>query len=163
MLEYIDLKRPNFSPEEFFASDTAYRLNNDKNPLNNIKNYPNEEDKQEVLSNLMIVADLMQEIRDLLDKPIKINSAYRCKKLNDLVGSTDRSQHLKGQAVDFVCPSFSLPENIVSFLEVKGIIVDQCFNEGSWVHISKMPSKNRMMYGHYLFDAKLGRRQFVAI
>lgn len=161
MLSKNDLKHKNFTPEEFFVSDIAYRLNNDKNPLNDIKNYPSEEEEQEVLANLMIVADLIQEIRDLLGYPIKINSAYRCKKLNDLVGSKDTSQHLKGQAIDFICPRFSVPENIVSTLKAKGIIADQCFNEGSWVHISKKKEGNRMMFGHYL--PVNGKRRFVAI
>lgn len=146
MLTKNDLKRKNFTPEEFFVSDIAYRLNNDKNPLNDIKNYPDAEEEQEVLSNLMVIADLMQEVRDLLGFPIKINSAYRCKKLNDLVGSTDRSQHLKGQAVDFVCPRFGTPQDIFLTLKNNNIIVDQCLLENTWIHLSIKSNNNRNQF-----------------
>lgn len=158
MLTKQSLKRPNFSPDEFFVSDTVYRLNNDKDPNNDIKNYP-KENEQEVLENLMLVADMMQDIRYLLGEPIKINSAYRCKELNDIVGSTDRSQHLQGLACDFVCPRFGKPRDIVQHLFKKGVVVDQCFDEGSWVHISKVKQGNRMMYGFFLPD-KTGKRAF---
>lgn len=161
MLTKQNLNRPNFSAEEFFISDTVYRINHDANPNNDFDNYPPKNIEQAVLPCLMNTADMCQEIRDLLGKPMKINSAYRCKKLNDLVGSHDGSQHLQGLAVDFVCPSFGTPEQIVKFLHEKKFLVDQCFNEGSWVHISRklVKSQNRMMIGYYLPD-KTGRRKF---
>ena len=152
-----NLKRPNFEPDEFFVSDKAKELG--------IKNYPPAGQEIGILNCLMSTADLMQEIRNLLGKPIKINSAYRCKKVNDAVGSTDRSQHLQGLACDFICPSFGSPEEIVKFLHDKKVVVDQCFNEGSWVHISRLlhaDANNRMMYGYYLPD-KDGKRKFSAL
>jgi len=150
-----NLDRPNFNHKEFFVSDTAKRLG--------IKNYPPLSQELAVLPCLMSTADMMQEIRDLLGKPIKINSAYRCLELNRAVGSSDSSQHLQGLACDFVCPGFGTPEEIVKFLHSKGFIVDQCFNEGSWVHISKLlhkDAKNRMMYGYYLPDPITKKRKF---
>ena len=160
-MDISSLKRKNFSPEEFIKSDTVYRLNHDANPKNDIDNSPAD---LNVLTALMSTADMMQEIRDLLGKPITINSAYRCKKLNDLVGSSDRSQHLKGEAVDFTCKGFGTPEEVVKFLHSKNFLADQCFNEGSWIHISRKLRKvdNRMMYGYYLPDS-IGKRKFKAI
>jgi len=145
------LKRKNFSPNEFFVSDTAIRLG--------IENYPNE-NVEEILKNLESTADMMQEVRDLLGHPVVINSAYRCKALNDAVGSSDRSQHLKGLACDFTCKGFGTPQEIVTYLSDKEFKIDQCFNEGSWVHISRIREvKNRMMYGHYLPNES-GKRTF---
>lgn len=145
------LKRKNFAPREFFVSDTARRLG--------VENYPTK-NVEEVLNNLESTADMMQEIRDLLGHPIVINSAYRCKTVNDAVGSSDRSQHLQGLACDFTCKGFGSPQEIVSHLSDEGFKVDQCFNEGSWVHISRIREiKNRMMYGHYLPN-KSGKRVF---
>ena len=155
------LRRNNFSPEEFFVSDTVYRINHDANPDNDFQNYPDPKDELSVLPCLMSTADMMQEIRELLGKSIKINSAYRCPTLNTMVGSNSRSQHLQGLACDFICPSFGTAEKIVKFLHSKGFKVDQCFNEGSWVHISRLlhaDAKNRMMYGYYLPD-KTGKRR----
>jgi len=145
------LKRKNFSPNEFFVSDTARRLG--------IENYPTENVK-EILDNLESTADMMQEVREELGHPIIITSAYRCKAVNDAVGSSDKSQHLQGLACDFVCEGFGEPKDIVRFLKGKGFKIDQCFNEGSWVHISRIREvRNRMMYGHYLPNES-GKRVF---
>ena len=149
------LKRKNFTPSEFFVSDTARRLG--------VDNYPTLSNETEVLLNLSSTADMMQEIRTILGKSITINSAYRCKIVNDAVGSSDRSQHKQGLACDFTCSGFGTPEEIVKLLHEKGFVADQAFNEGSWVHISrKIEGKNRMMYGYYLPDEN-GKRSFKAI
>lgn len=44
--------------------------------------------------------DKLNTTRELLQKPIFINSGYRCLAHNRLVGSTDTSSHVKGLAVD---------------------------------------------------------------
>ena len=44
--------------------------------------------------------DLLQELRNTLDKPVIINSGYRSKEHNEKVGGAKRSQHLEGTAVD---------------------------------------------------------------
>ena len=150
------LKRPHFNPEEFFVSETAERLG--------LKNQPSPANSASVLPCLMSTADLMEEIRVLLGKSIRINSAYRRLEVNRAVGSKDNSQHLQGLACDFVCPDFGTPEEIVKFLHDKKVLVDQCFNEGSWVHVSRTlnADKNRKMYGFYLPDAD-GQRHFKAL
>ena len=136
-LDISCLDRKNFKAEEFIASDTATRLGIDNNIYD-----------QEVLDNLMVVADKAQEIRSLLGYPLKINSGYRCLKLNQAVGSKGTSQHLKGQALDFVCPKFGTPEKIVRFLKSSLVEADQCLIEfNSWVHISIKKEGNRNQFG----------------
>lgn len=158
VLTIENLRRKNFAPEEFFVSETAVKLG--------VSNLPPKSLELGILPCLMSTADLMQEIRDLLGTSIQINSAYRCKIVNDAVGSKDSSQHRQGLACDFVSPNFGSPEKIVKFLHSKKLLVDQCFNEGSWVHVSRCLPKqvmnanpNRMMYGYYLPDAS-GKRIF---
>ena len=130
------LRRKNFAPEEFWHSNTAKRLG--------INNTP----PVELLENGLILADKMQEVRDLLDKPIKINSAYRSPKINKMVGSKPTSQHLKFQACDFVS-SFGTPEEIVKFLKENKVEVDQCLIEfGSWVHLSIKKNGNRNQFAY---------------
>lgn len=119
------LKRKNFIPAEFFASETAVERN--------IKNYTEE---PAVIANLNVVASKMQEIRNLLGESIRINSGYRCIDLNRALGSKDTSQHILGQACDFICPRFGTPAQIVECLMKNNIEVDQCLEEGSWIHIS---------------------------
>lgn len=161
-----NLRRKNFEPNEFFKSNTAYRLNNDSNPSNDINNYPDKSIELSILPCLMSTADLMQQVRDLLNAPVDLHCAYRCPKLNELVKGAKNSQHMQGLAADFTAPKFGSPEKIVRFLKDKGVVVDQCFIEDTWVHISKLLHKdasNRMMYGFYLFDKKANKRVFKAI
>lgn len=152
-----NLKRANFAPEEFFVSEKANELG--------IKNYPSAGQEIGILTCLMSTADMMQEIRNLLGKSIKINSAYRCKPVNEAVGSSDSSQHLQGLACDFICPDFGTPEKIVRLLHEKKILADQCFCEGTWVHISRtlQKEKNRKMFGFYLPDPATGKRKFKSL
>lgn len=42
----------------------------------------------------------LQPTRDYLAVPMNVTSGWRCKSVNDSVGSTDRSQHLLGEATD---------------------------------------------------------------
>jgi len=174
MLTKKNLRRPNFHEDEFFESDTAYRINADSDSTNDFANYPVKSIEQAILSALMNTADMCQEFYVLLKQFIidncgeaaakgfyvKINSGYRCKTLNDLVGSWDGSQHLQGEAVDLICPAFGSPEKIMKFLFAKGFVVDQCLMEGSWIHISrKLSGKNRMEYAYYLKNPKTGKRE----
>lgn len=80
----------------------------------------------------------LEKLRTLLGKPMKINSWYRCLKLNRALGSKDSSQHPKGEAVDFVCTGFGTPLEICKeVLRHKDKIpFDQLILEHSWVHIS---------------------------
>ena len=129
------LDRKNFKHEDFFVSQTAIRLG-----INNHTTDPI------ILKNLSIVANKIQEIRDLLKFPIIINSSYRCLDLNKSVGSKNTSQHLKGQAIDFICPKFGTPKEIFLALKTNNIVVDQCLLENTWIHLSIKESDNRNQF-----------------
>lgn len=55
----------------------------------------------EELTNVQIMASYMEKVRDLLQRPIKVNSWFRSPALNKAVGGVHTSAHLKGLAVDF--------------------------------------------------------------
>lgn len=74
---------------EFVKSDTA--------TLYGIDNLP---DKDSVLGNIASLWNTLEEIRGKLGAPIVINSAYRCKRLNELVGGVKRSLHMQGRSAD---------------------------------------------------------------
>jgi putative chitinase len=78
-----------FSLEELTHSDTAIELKiaNDPTP--------------EHLENLKHLADRMEAVRALFDKPIRINSGYRNPQLNKAVGGVSNSAHAQGHAADF--------------------------------------------------------------
>jgi zinc D-Ala-D-Ala carboxypeptidase len=64
----------------------------------------------------------LQELRELIDKPIHINSGARCESHNRAVGGSSRSQHLLGTAVDVVVGGMS-PEKLADYAyEVHGFL-----------------------------------------
>lgn len=97
------------------------------------------------LDNLQYTAECMEEVRDLLGYPINISSAYRSPEVNKAVGSTaKKSQHMSGQAVDFTCPSFGTPRDVVEAIIDSDIVYDQIILEfDRWVHISFTRGRNR--------------------
>lgn len=128
---------PNFTLEELTHSETAVRrgIKNEANPV--IKN------------NLTIVAANMEAVRELLDsKPIIISSGYRNMEVNRLIGGSTKSAHMNGWAVDFICPRFGTPKQIVDKLKDSDIKFDQVIEEGGingWVHISFAPARRKQV------------------
>jgi len=57
-----------------------------------------------VIHNLTLLAHRLQGIRDLLGRPILINSGYRTPEHNRAVGGAKNSYHLKGMAADIIIP-----------------------------------------------------------
>ena len=117
---------PNFDLSEFTTSQTAARLG--------ISNKPSDE----VIENLAETANLLEEIRKILGKPILISSGYRCPELNRAIGGAANSAHLTGQAADFTCPGVGSPLTVASIIAgTPGLEFDQLIHEfDSWVHIA---------------------------
>ncbi|WP_373531910.1 D-Ala-D-Ala carboxypeptidase family metallohydrolase [Vampirovibrio sp.] len=55
-----------------------------------------------VLQNIERLANRLQVIREVFNRPILINSGYRSKAHNQAVGGASHSQHLDGLAADIV-------------------------------------------------------------
>ncbi len=62
---------------------------------------------KEVLNNVQKLANQLQIIRNKVNVPITINSAYRCPKHNSIIGGAKSSQHLQGKASDIVIEGYS--------------------------------------------------------
>ena len=56
----------------------------------------------ELLPNVLELAESLQELREMLNSPIRINSAYRSLQHNSKIGGSTNSQHLFGKAADIV-------------------------------------------------------------
>ena len=54
-----------------------------------------------VIENLKKVMYILDIVRAHIGKPILVNSGYRCKRLNEMVGGVQESMHTKGLAADF--------------------------------------------------------------
>ena len=59
------------------------------------------------MDNVQLLADNLQVLRDCLEAPIHINSAYRHSKYNKSVGGTSKSKHLLCKAADIRVDSLS--------------------------------------------------------
>lgn len=117
----------NFSLEEFCFSLTA----NEKKIANVAT--------PEIIESLKFTAAGLERIRKALgDRPIRVTSAFRCEELNRAVGGVKTSQHVRGEAADFVCPAFGTPKEIVFALShaLPELGIDQIICEGTWVHVS---------------------------
>jgi len=96
-------------------------------------NIPNDSE----LANLVRLADFLEQVKVVLGgKPIMVNSAFRCKEVNDAVGSKDTSQHRRGCAADIRVPGLT-PDEVVKAIIASGIGYDQVIREfDRWTHIS---------------------------
>jgi zinc D-Ala-D-Ala carboxypeptidase len=118
---------PNFSLEELTHTDHR-----------EFDNTPNDAE----LANLVRLADFLEQVKAVLGgKPIMVNSAFRCKQVNDAVGSKDSSQHRIGCAADLRVPGMT-PDEVVKAIIASKIGYDQVIREfatptgGGWTHIS---------------------------
>ena len=113
-----------FTLEELTISETASRRNLNNTP-DNIALY-----------NLRRLALFLEDVRTLLDKPIKINSAYRAPKVNASVGGSKTSQHCSGCAADIRVTGMT-PDEVVRAIIKSDLQYDQVIREfDSWTHIS---------------------------
>jgi hypothetical protein len=96
-------------------------------------NVPNDAETE----NLIRLAKFLEEVKTVLGgKPIMVNSAFRCKQVNDAVGSKDSSQHRTGCAADIRVPGLT-PNEVVQQIIASGIEFDQVIREfDRWTHIS---------------------------
>ena len=130
-MEYLS---EHFSFEEMIRSDTAIRLG--------LKNIPGEFHK----SNLQkLCLNVLEPIRKLVGRPIRINSGYRSEQVNARIGGAKNSQHTMGDAADI---EVSLLETggLARLIEQSTINFDQlileCYKPGyrnsGWVHVSSL-------------------------
>jgi hypothetical protein len=87
------------------------------------------------VNNLQRLAEFLEEVRSLLGKPIIIDSGFRSPEVNQAVGSTSVSQHLRGCAADFRVPGMT-PAEVVKAIHGSDLPFDQLILELTWTHIS---------------------------
>lgn len=120
-----------------------------------LENYPD----PETLRKIQHTAERMEVVRACLgNRAIKVNSWYRSPEVNKRVGGTSKSQHLRGEAVDFTCNSYGTPFEVAQALvaDKEILMFDQLIYEHSWVHISFVipPTIPRLEVLTYLPDSK---------
>ena len=140
---------PHFTLEELTTSETAER--------NGWDNTPGEAE----MANLKRLANLLEQVRALVNKPVMVNSAYRSKKVNDAVGSKDTSQHRLGCAADIRVPGMT-PDQVCRAVIASGIAYDQIIREfDRWTHISVPNTESTPPRKQALIIDRAGTRPFV--
>ena len=77
---------------------------------NNIRNVPDTDNYYKVLFNLCRLCFQLEKVRQILKKPIIINSGYRTREVNKAVGGVYNSRHLTGCAADISLKNISKNE-----------------------------------------------------
>lgn len=125
----------NFDLNEFIHSDTAQRLKIDNRPsvaiIDNIK---------------WLVEAIMQPVRDKFGVVI-VTSGFRCATLNKAVGGQSNSQHLIGQACDFIVRN-AKPKDVFDYirdnLDYDQLLFEYDSKGNRWIHVShRHDGKNR--------------------
>lgn len=129
----------NFKLSEFFVSSTA-----DKN---GIKNEPGLDARATIERNINLLVDnVLDPVRDMVDTPIIITSGYRCPQVNRLVGGVDNSQHMSGCAADFHVMGFTPSMMYEAFLYISNTLeFDQLifYRSKNIIHVSYVENGNR--------------------
>ncbi len=92
------------------------------------------------------LAWVLQQIRDLVNVPISITSAYRCPTHNERVGGSKNSQHKLGAAADLQAKGLKpqdLHAAIVDLVKAKRIPEGGLGLYSSFVHYDIRPQKAR--------------------
>ncbi len=92
-----------------------------------------------VIDNLKALCEnVLQPLRDYLGCPVKVTSGFRCAVLNKKIGGTKNSQHLYGQAADFIVPRKNL-KDVYNYIK-HNLPYDQLLYEynksDKWIHVS---------------------------
>ena len=141
---------PHFKLSEMLASRKAQE--------HGIANIPTEE----AVENLRrLCENTLEPLREALGLPVHINSGFRTRALNDLLAhSSDRSQHMAGQAADFYVGKGTREDLIKAFREIltnPKIGFDQLILYPTFIHVSYVSKeRNRRGILKARGDGKLG-------
>lgn len=100
-----------------------------------ISNTPNHEQKQNLIT---LTEECLDKVRELWGRPLSVNSGFRSKEVNRLVGGATTSQHCKGEAADITTGSSASNKELFDKIVDSDILFDQLIDERGyrWLHIS---------------------------
>lgn len=117
-----DALSPHFTYGELIHSELAARKGLDNTP------------SAAVVDNLARLAQVLEQVRAAVGRPVVVSSAYRSNIVNKMVGGSATSAHCLGLAADLVVPGLTVPE-VCQAIITAGIDFDQLINESSWTHL----------------------------
>lgn len=123
-----------FTIDELTRSSEAKRRGIDNTP------------PQSATANLKaLVENILDPLREMWGKPIKVNSGYRCPKLNAAVGGSSQSSHMSGYAADITTGTQKANGELLELLMGSGLPYTKVIDEQycSWIHITFIEGKPR--------------------
>ena len=128
-----------FNLSEFFRSSTAAK--------NGIENEPSIDERATIVRNINLLVDnVLDPVRDVVQAPILITSGYRSSQVNRLVNGVDDSQHMSGCAADFHVGGFTPSMMHQVFLYIFNTLeFDQLiyYRRKNIIHVSYVENRNR--------------------
>ena len=125
------MKQSFFTLKEFLYSKTAGSLG--------IENVP---DFDQVKNLINLVTYVLNPCRQYIGTAIHINSGYRSKRLNTIIGGAATSQHMDGKAADITTLHDKADNDLFQFI-VDKIDFDQCIRYKNFIHVSYNGRFNR--------------------
>lgn len=109
----------------------------------------NQPDSVAIDNLIALCRNVLEPLRRHYGKPIYPTSGYRCRAVNRLLGSSDKSQHCRGEAVDFEIAgigNMTLARHIEANLAFDQLILEFTQEKDMlafWIHISYRRGANR--------------------
>ena len=94
------------------------------------------------------IVETVQRLREYLQKPVIITSAYRCPVHNRRIGGIKNSAHVRGYALDVKCTNSKDRQRILEFLMVR--VVRRVGIHPRFIHFDidpDKPSRRLWLYG----------------
>ena len=135
------MKQPKFfSLDEMIVTNTG------------LKNFPKNWEHFETLKKTALKLD---KIRELFNKAIKVNSAYRTKEVNDAVLGSKTSNHMKGLCADIKAASGSENDNLELYKVINSIV--KKMNVDQFITYLDKNKKIRFFHVGFSLDEKKAR------
>lgn len=103
------------------------------------------------MTQINILAHFAEQVRLIVGCPMQITSGIRCEELNTLVGGSKTSQHLKGEAIDFIPTKIKIKTAFDklknSNLEFGQLIIEKSGIK-EWIHISIGTKRQILKYAN---------------
>lgn len=109
----------------------------------------NIQEAKKIMGRMYQLAGFAERVREIIGKPLIINSGFRCVKLNNAVKGSLTSQHLYAEAID-VRVSGKTTAEVFQIIAASDLKYDQLILEKSgnaqWVHVSIGSKKEKLKY-----------------
>ena len=109
----------------------------------------NLEEAKKIMGRMYQLAGFAERVRGIIGKPLIVNSAFRCVKLNNAVGGSLTSQHLYAEAIDIRVSGKTATELFqiiaASDLKYEQLILEKV-GKTQWVHVSIGSKKEKLKY-----------------